>query len=54
MQVVTINQIVETLLDKGELVLPEFGEGNRIQIQQYLYQAKKTIGQTWNGCHARV
>lgn len=30
MQTVTTSQIVETLLTKGELVLPDFGEGNRI------------------------
>ena len=43
MQVVTTSQIVETLLTKGELVLPDFGEGNRIKIQQRMYQAKKQL-----------
>ena len=54
MQVVTTSQIVETLLTKGELVLPDFGEGNRIKIQQHMYQAKKTPRETRYGCDARV
>ena len=32
MQVVTTSLIVETLLTKGEVVLPDFGEGNRINL----------------------
>lgn len=43
MQTVTTSQIVETLLTKGELVLPDFGEGNRIKIQQHMYHAKKHL-----------
>lgn len=54
MQIVTTSQIVETLLTKGELVLPDFGEGNRIKIQQHMYQAKKTTCETRYGCDARV
>ena len=52
MQVVTTSQIVETLLTKGELVLPDFGEGNRIKIQQHMHHAKKTPRETRHGCDA--
>lgn len=43
MQVVTTSQIVETLLTKGELVLPDFGEGNRIKIQQHMTRQKNNL-----------
>lgn len=49
MQIVTTSQIVETLLTKGELVLPDFGEGNRIKIQQHMYQAKKHLAKQGMG-----
>ena len=49
MQTVTTSQIVETLLTKGELVLPDFGEGNRIKIQQHMYQAKKQLAKQGMG-----
>ena len=43
MQVVTTSLIAETLLTKGEVVLPDFGEGDRIKIQQHMHQAKNTL-----------
>lgn len=49
MQVVTTSLIVETLLTKGEVVLPDFGEGNRIKIQQHMYQAKKQLAKQGMG-----
>ena len=49
MQIVTTSQIVETLLTKGEVVLPDFGEGNRIKIQQHMYQAKKQLAKQGMG-----
>ena len=49
MQIVTTSQIVETLLTKGELVLTDFGEGNRIKIQQHMHQAKKQLAKQGMG-----
>ena len=49
MQVVTTSLIVETLLTKGEVVLPDFGEGNRIKIQQHMHHAKKHLAKQGMG-----
>lgn len=49
MQVVTTSLIVETLLTKGEVVLPDFGEGDRIKIQQHMHQAKKQLAKQGMG-----
>ena len=49
MQVVTTSLIVETLLTKGEVVLPDFGEGDRIKIQKHMHQAKKHLAKKGMG-----
>ena len=49
MQVVTTSLIVETLLTKGEVVLPDFGEGDRIKIQKHIHQAKKQLAKQGMG-----